>query len=157
MVLCQHGSELQLLVDVQDNVDWTRVSQFYSNLGEIPLFISSHRQAALSQPVSNNVDPTKLQGKQLLVYNVISQHFRSSNTEPVYIIISGTAVTGKSYVINCLKSLFHNQLRVYAPTGVASYSIQGYTLHSLFILSIKGISRNSKDKDYITFNSCLQK
>ena len=53
-------------------------------------------------------------------------------------IISGTAGTGKSYVINCLKSLLHNQLRVCAPTSVASYNIQGYALHSLFSFPIKG-------------------
>ena len=69
MVLCQYSSELQPIIDVQDNVDWSRASQFNSNHEEFPSFISSHRQEALSQPLSYNADPTKLQGKQLVVYN----------------------------------------------------------------------------------------
>ena len=53
-------------------------------------------------------------------------------------IVSGTAGTGKSYLINCLKILLKDKLRVCAPAGVASYNIQGYTLHNLFSLPTKG-------------------
>lgn len=53
-------------------------------------------------------------------------------------IVSGTAGTGKSYIINCLKLLLQVKLRVAAPTGVAAYNIEGYTLHSLFNLPTKG-------------------
>ena len=48
-------------------------------------------------------------------------------------IVSGIAGTGKSYLMNCLEIL-EDKLRVCAPTGVASYNIQGYTLHNLFSL-----------------------
>ena len=53
-------------------------------------------------------------------------------------VVCGTAGTGKSYLINCLKLLLQDKLRVCAPTGVASYNIEGSTLHSLFNLPTKG-------------------
>jgi len=62
----------------------------------------------------------------------------SGSTSPIHIIISGTAGTGKSYIINCLKRLLQDRLRVCAPTGVASYNIQGFTLHTLFRLPTRG-------------------
>ena len=50
-------------------------------------------------------------------------------------VVSGTAGTGKSYLIQCLKFLLKKQLLVAAPTGVAAFNVDGYTLHSLdFIL-----------------------
>jgi len=138
MVICQHHHELQPLVDIQDNVDWTSSSQFYDNLAEMPSFISSHRQTAVLTPLNTNADSTTLQGKQLHIYNTILQHLETDNPQPIHMIISGTAGTGKSYLINCLKHLLQDQLRVCAPTGVASYNIQGCTLHSLFSLPTKG-------------------
>ena len=53
-------------------------------------------------------------------------------------IISGTAGTGKSYLIKCLRLLLNKQVHVAAPTGVAAFNIEGHTLHSLFSLPTKG-------------------
>ena len=139
MIICQNNADLlQPPTDLHDNVDWTRASQLYSNLAEIPSFISSHRQSGVYQVVNCNANPSQLQGKQLHVYNIMSQHLHSDNSHPVRMIVSGTAGTGKSYLINCLKILLKDKLRVCAPTGVASYNIQGYTLHNLFSLPTKG-------------------
>ena len=52
-------------------------------------------------------------------------------------IISGTARTGKSYLINCLRILLGHHLRVAAPTDVAAFNVDGLTLHSLFGLPTK--------------------
>ena len=54
-------------------------------------------------------------------------------------IVSDTAGTGKSFIINCLKLLLGDKLRVCAPTGVASYHIAGSTLHSLLSLPTKDL------------------
>ena len=51
-------------------------------------------------------------------------------------LVSGTAGTGKSYIIHCLRLLLQDQLSVAAPTGVAAL-FDGYTLHSLFSLPTK--------------------
>ena len=53
---------------------------------------------------------------------------------PLHMIVCGTAGTGKLFIINCLKLLLQEKLRVCAPTGVASYNIEGSTLHSLLNL-----------------------
>ena len=52
--------------------------------------------------------------------------------------MSGTAGTGKSYLIHCLRLLLQDKVRVAAPTGVAAFNIDGQTLHSLFDLPTKG-------------------
>ena len=53
-------------------------------------------------------------------------------------ILTGTAGTGKSYLINCLRLLLGERLRVAAPTGVAAFNVSGHTLHSLLSLPTKG-------------------
>ncbi len=53
-------------------------------------------------------------------------------------IVSGTAGTGKSYLIQCLRLVLHDKLKVSAPTGVAAFNVNGHTLHSLLELPIKG-------------------
>ena len=50
----------------------------------------------------------------------------------------GTAGTGKSYLINCLKLLLQHHPCVSVPTGVASFNIEGVTLYSLFSLPTRG-------------------
>ena len=57
-------------------------------------------------------------------------------------IISGTAGTGKSYLINCLRLLLQEKLCVAAPTGIAAFNIDGQTLHSLFSLPTKTDFKN---------------
>ena len=138
MYICQHTHDLQPSTDPSENDDWTSGSRLYSNLHEIPSYISTHRQSALHASNTSNVDPNLLVGKQLLVYNTIKQHFESNNPIPLHMIVSGTVGTGKSYIINCLRLLLQSKLRVTAPTGVAAFNIEGYTLHSLFNLPAKG-------------------
>ena len=53
-------------------------------------------------------------------------------------VIPGTAGTGKSFLIACLKQLLSSKVRVSAPTGVAAFNAQGCTLHSLLQLPTKG-------------------
>ena len=66
-------------------------------------------------------------------------------------IVSGTAGTGKSFIINCLKLLLGDKLRVCAPTGVASYHIAGSTLHSLLSLPTKDLDgRKLNEMQHVT-------
>ena len=53
-------------------------------------------------------------------------------------IVTGTAGTGKSYLIHCLRPLQQHQVMVAAPTGVAAINIDGRILHSLLRLPTRG-------------------
>ena len=62
----------------------------------------------------------------------------SNETTPLQMIVSGTAGTGKSYLIHCLRLLLKDKVRVVAPTGVAAFNVDGNTLHSLLNLPTRG-------------------
>ena len=124
--------------DPNDNIDWTLSSRLYNNLHEIPSFVASHHQSATHVTSTANVNPNMLQLKQLQVYNAVAQHLDSNEFLPLYMVVTGTAGTGKSYLIRCLKLLLQEKLHIAATTGVASYTIDGHTLHSLFNLPTKG-------------------
>ena len=57
---------------------------------------------------------------------------------PLRMIVSCTAGTGKSYLIHCLRLLLQDKVCVVAPTGVAAFNVDGHTLHSLLCLPTKG-------------------
>ena len=93
------------------------------------------------QSFTTSADPSHLQGKQLLAYSAVREHSESSNPRqsPLRMVVLGTAGTGKSYLIQCLKLLLKSRLCVAAPTGVAAaFNVDGYTLHSLLSLPVKG-------------------
>ena len=138
MLICQRNADLQPSVDTQEDVDWTLAAQSYPNLEEAPRFITDQRQAAAQHAFTTTADPHKLQGKQLQVYTIVKQHQSANNPPPLRMIVSGTAGTGKSYLIHCLRLLLQRELVVAAPTGVAAFNIDGHTLHSLLSLPTRG-------------------
>ena len=81
--------------------------QLHDNLMEMSSFFAQQRQ--LDQHGSEkkvSVDPCKLQGKQLEAFNVVKNHCSSQDQQPpLKMIVSGTAGTGKSYLIWCLQEL----------------------------------------------------
>ena len=138
MLICQHNSDLQPNTVSQYDIDWTLDAQCYPNVEEAPSFISQQRQTAGQHIFTTTADPSKLQGKQLQVYTDVQQHYTSVNPPPLRMIVSGTAGTGKSYLIHCLRILLQYHVCVAAPTGVAAFNIDGHTLHSLFSLPTRG-------------------
>ena len=52
-------------------------------------------------------------------------------------LITGTAGTGKSYLISGLQQNLKHKLKTSATTGIAAYQINGETIHSLAQLPIK--------------------
>ena len=119
MLICQHKTEFPDSNIADRQVDWSHVAKAYSNLKDMPQFIAQPSQHHLPQPA---VDSERLQGKQLEAYRLVKDHFESKATgkQPLRMIVSGTAGTGKSYLIQCLKLLLGSHLRVTAPTGVAA-------------------------------------
>ena len=120
-------------------VDWCAAANAYPNLEESPSFIARSKErfeAASTQATS--VDLARLQGKQLQAYQLVQEHLQQPNSVPLRLIISGTAGTGKSYLIHCLKQMLKEKKKVAAPTGVAAFNVEGCTLHSLLDLPTRG-------------------
>ena len=55
---------------------------------------------------------------------------------PLKMIVSGTAGTGKSYLISAIANLLGNQCILTGTTGMAAFNIGGKTLHSVLHLTI---------------------
>jgi hypothetical protein len=50
----------------------------------------------------------------------------------------GSAGTGKSYVIDALRTRYPDKILLFAPTGKAASNIDGMTLHSFFHIPVGG-------------------
>ena len=138
MLICCQNAEMQPSMDTQEDIDWTASAQSYPSIDEAPSFISQQRQAAGQHVFTTTANPANLQGKQLQVYTTVQQHHTTNSPPPLRMIVSGTAGTGKSYLIHCLRLLLQHQVVVAAPTGVAAFNIDGYTLHSLLSVPTRG-------------------
>lgn len=138
MLICQRNADLQQDTSSQSDIDWPQAARSYPNLEEMPSFITRHRQSAAQATFTTTADPQQLQGKQLEVYTIVCQHLEAIDPPPLNMIVSGTAGTGKSYLINCLRLLLQDKVHVAAPTGVAAFNVDGQTLHSLLSLPTKG-------------------
>ncbi len=105
-------------------------AQCYSNL-EMPTFITRNRQQTGPRTFTTSAS---LQERQLEVYTTVKDHYLNNNPTPLRMIVTGTADTGKSLsnpVHIIIRLLLGDTLKVSAPTGVASFIIEGTTLHSL--------------------------
>ena len=140
MLICQHNAEFAQTTGEEEDCDWSLAAKEYPDLREMPSFIAQQRQEFAMQSFTTSADPSHLQGKQLLAYSAVREHSESSNPSqsPLRMVVSGTEGTGKSYLIQCLKLLLKDRLCVAAPTGVAAFNVDGYTLHSLLSLPVKG-------------------
>ena len=138
MLVCQRNTDLQPDITSQQDFDWTLPAQAYPSLEQMPSFIAQQRQSAPQHTFTTTADPHHLTGKQLEAYNIMLRHVQAESPPPLHMIVSGTAGTGKSYLIHCLRVLLDDKVRVAVPTGVAAFNIDGHTLHSLLSLPTKG-------------------
>ena len=105
MILCnQHPSDLA--VDEPSSVQWQDAAKTYPNLEEANRFIITAKGSRVSTTShSDDVNPAAMQGHQRTAYDKVKVHFQNRTAEPLRMIISGTAATGKSFLINCLRQL----------------------------------------------------
>ena len=141
MLLCQGNADFQQpTTSESEGHDWTIAAQSYPNLSEAPSFMSQQQQQFSGNPTfTSTARPELLCGKQLAVYHTVLEHCQNADQScsPLRMIISGTAGTGKSYLIHCLRLFLQERVCVAAPTGVAAFNIAGHTLHSLLSLPTK--------------------
>ena len=159
MLICDRHADLGLNTSSHE-VDWRLSGQSYPNLQEMPSFIAQQRQLGVQRVFTTNADPQLLQGKQMLVYTAVRQHFEAHSPQPpLRMIVSGTAGTGKSYIINCLRLLLKEEVFVAAPTGVhvAAFNVEGHTLHSLFCLPTKSEYKDLEGEQLLRLQKSLEK
>ena len=156
MLICQYGADFTESSAEESNYDWSLAARAYPNLEEMPSFVPQQRQKYVVQVASTTANPDHLQGKQLQAYRIVQEHFNAKpEASPLRMIVSGTAGTGKSYLIQCIKLLLCDCLRVTAPTGSASYNVDGYTIHSLLSLPVKGEFKDLVGKRFQTIQQSL--
>ena len=91
-----------------------------------------------------NIRSDQLNNDQRRVFDRIVQHHESQDAMPLRLIISGTAGSGKSYMLNAIRYALSQEQSalkycpVAAHTGVAAYNVGGVTLHSMFRFGIGG-------------------
>lgn len=127
MLICQRCTEFQPAMEIQDDFDWTTSAQSYPDLDEAPSFITQQQQTVQQTAFTITADPSNLSGKQLQVYNAVCEHYEGVGQPPLRMTVSGTAGTGKTYLIHCLRLLLQHQVYVAAPTGVAAFNVEGHT------------------------------
>ena len=95
--------------------------------------------------------------------HIISRKTAGSIQDPRTRIISVTRCAGacgfqsrvRSLLIHCLKLLLKVRLCVAAPTGVAAFNVDEYTLHSLLSLPVKGDFKPLEGKRLQTIQQML--
>ena len=134
--------------------DWTETARAMppALLRESVNWITKHRNEALEDPSVLNrrqqqtVDPARLNRQQMLAYNILASHHAALNgatpPEPLQVIITGTAGSGKSYLINAIKALLGDTCILKATAGLAGYNIEGCTLHSALQLPVRNHNNN---------------
>jgi hypothetical protein len=106
---------------------WARAKELYPVRSRVDFY---------SQSVIDRLSP-----EQRLIYDKVMSHYDSNSSQPLLLNIDGRAGTGKSFIIQVLSSHLENRAHREiivrcAPTGAASYGIQGSTLHYMFKLPV---------------------
>ena len=126
-----------------------------SEQAAVPKWLNTQKQNESSHPewvrFIDGVNETTLNNEQQQCLALIREYLNkpqasgnSSNNnikEPLRLIISGTAGTGKSYLIRAIYGLLGTRCRLTATTGVAALNIAGTTLHSLLKLYVQKQSK----------------
>ena len=74
MLVCQRNADLLPNIESEQEVDWTRAAQAYTNIEEMASFISRQRESAAQRAFTTTADTRQLQGKQLQAYTIVQQN-----------------------------------------------------------------------------------
>jgi hypothetical protein len=111
--------------------------------------------AAAGQRVMLDVDPNALNHAQRLAYNIVKDFYdrpaddNGNRQRQLLMIITGTAGTGKSFLIRALDSLLGSSLLITATTGNAALDISGKTMHSALRIPLRtnSVTRDGRSDD----------
>ncbi|XP_065826022.1 uncharacterized protein [Oscarella lobularis] len=126
--------------------NWSEKLAQFPPLSEAPKFVTEARKKSTSskKDLVAAADSSLLQGNQKLAYDIVRSHNELTKSgfecKPLRMIVCGSAGTGKSYLINCIKEMLGSECILAAPTGVAAFNIGGQTLHSLLRIPLQKTS-----------------
>lgn len=127
--------------------DWHLDSEKYTNqqIGEMPNWIKSNKAIFQQEhmQIDHNIDINNFSDRQKLAYDIVIAHSNASMKEPLLFIINVDAGTGKSYLINSLRTYLGNRCIISATTGKAAYNINGVKVHSVLNLPIASRSQRA--------------
>ena len=87
-----------------------------------------------------SVDSQLLNTDQRRAYSLIADHYQHARSchalEPLRIIVSGTAGTGKTFLISAIAALLGESCLLTGTTGIAAFNICGMALHSTLQLPV---------------------
>ncbi len=126
-------------VEVDNSFDWLENSKTYTNeqINDMRNWVNSKK--IMAQDIGNDdqleiVNFNQLNRLQKFCYKII-QCYNEKNKQ-LFMIINGTAGTGKSFTIAAISNLIGNRLKRAAPTAKAAFIIKGETIHSTFSISV---------------------
>ena len=151
MLLCQQTPRFaDHLSDQVNDIDWEEGAHGFSAdlLRNCPTWITSQRRLSESSQWAGvrhrqlpEVDISTLDSKQRCAYDFIQSYhtqFMSADiVDPIRMIVSGTAGTGKTYLITAIANLLQEACTLTGTTGMASFLICGKTVHSDLNLPVR--------------------
>ena len=130
------------LCDRQTDINLAEDRSLYSaeQIGDMPHWIDQQKNAFIQEKnaTPGPIELCKMNYNQRIAFDIIKEHFLDSNSNQLFMIITGLGGSGKSFVIQAVTSLLNEQCKVCAYFGIAAFNIKGTTLHSLLQLPIRG-------------------
>ncbi|XP_066915540.1 uncharacterized protein [Clytia hemisphaerica] len=120
---------------------WTDSFDSYTQeqINSMPFWIEEMKNSFQNKNTTdyNQYQVENLNAEQLQAYNIVHDHASKADEEPLLMIITGIAGSGKSYLINCIKKLLDKKCLLTSYFGIAAFNINGRTLHSTLRLPIR--------------------
>ena len=133
--------------DIDINYSWNRQNICQELDESATTFISTRKlqtKNIISPPQTTHPQFELAKKQQLALDTIITHHTNKSAQQPLRMIIQGTAGTGKSYLIQCIRQTINMNAQngkspflALAPTGVAAYNIQATKIHTCLQIPIK--------------------
>ena len=140
--LCTNEQSSQGTAGDSDYWALSRDKYTLEQIGNMPTWLQEVKKNNLDCQEEENFElNTHLFNRaQRIAFDIVVGHFQS-NEKPL--LITGTAGSGKSFLINSIRSVLKENCIVAAFFGIAAFNVKGQTLHSLLQLPIRG--KNNHD------------
>ena len=139
--------------------DTPRLQYTPEQMAEMSRWVVNTKQAMEGQAIQSELPPVDLNllytnDMQWAAYRTVEKHWTTLQASrrdaipppsPLRLLISGTAGTGKTFLIRALSQLLGDHCIRTATTGMAAILIAGMTIHSAAALPIAGRARTQGD------------